>query len=469
MAREFVIVVTVDAESQPIEHRVAGLPVSLGRDPANDVQVASQFVSGVHAKIEEVKGRVFVRDLGSRNGTQVVTADGAKARVAPHALYDLSQCNSQFFLGSSVRVQVIDAAAAGQPWRPGGGSARPAIDSFMDAPLRGGRGLEPLPGLGNPSVGWDRPNELRAPDLGNGPLSLPPLPGERSARGSGSRQPLESTPLGRSDDLPPPVHGSDDLPPPAHGSYDLPPPAHGSYELPPPVHGSYDPPPPVRGFEPVGGAHAYAPGGAAAPNLATGNFQLSLDNLALQGLRELVGSLLPGQQLQTQGDVARLITRLHDAIDVLCRTLIPLRQSYLGFVASMDLQKSAHFAQASAVLDMARDPAAVAAALLDFREHAPEASKALENALNDLTTHQVAMLDGVMQGVRSLLEELSPAAVSDAAEGRRAGLRLGGREKEIWDEYCQRYERLSEESEAFSRIFGAEFAQAYRRYRRRAG
>jgi predicted component of type VI protein secretion system len=69
--------------------------------------------------------------------------------------------------------------------------------------------------------------------------------------------------------------------------------------------------------------------------------------------------------------------------------------------------------------------------------------------------------------VRALLDELAPSAVSDAAENKRGGFRLGGREKDVWEEYCERYERLSEESEAFSKIFGEEFAQAYRRYRRR--
>ena len=71
MAREYVIRVTQDASSQPVEHRVAGLPVSMGREAGNDIQVASQFVSSSHAKIEEIKGRVFVRDLGSRNGVFV--------------------------------------------------------------------------------------------------------------------------------------------------------------------------------------------------------------------------------------------------------------------------------------------------------------------------------------------------------------------------------------------------------------
>jgi hypothetical protein len=458
MSRQFVIVVTQDPDSQPIEHRVAGLPVSMGRDASNDVQVASQFVSGFHAKLEEIKGRVFVRDLGSRNGTQVCTPDGTKTRVAAQALYDLSQCNNEFFLGSSVRVQVVDPTQAINAWRPGSAAPRRPVDSFLDVPARGSAGhgaLPALPDIGGGNV-WDRAPEAepRGQDFGGGPLSLPPLPGERQApRAPERRKPTE----------PPPIGGRSFDAPGGFGRSFEPPPPLRNIEPPPPVRG------PARGFEPVGRGHGAAPVGSGSPGLDTGNFQLSMETLALQGLRELVGSLMPGQTLQTQGDVARLITRLHDAVDVLSRTLIPLRQSYLKFVASMDLQKSAHFAQASAVLDMAREPAAVAGALLDFREGAPETVRALETAFGELTTHQVALLDGLMQGVRALLEELSPAAVTAAADAKRSGLRLGGLQKESWDEYCERYERLSEESEAFSRIFGEEFAQAYRRYRRQSG
>ncbi|HWO12875.1 MAG TPA: type VI secretion system-associated FHA domain protein, partial [Polyangiaceae bacterium] len=315
-------------------------------------------------------------------------------------------------------------------------------DQFIDAPARGGGGLGPLPlpEMEPPGGAWDRPPRAEPADLGDGPLSLPPLPGEgRSGRPPEPRGLAEPAMLGDSYAAPRPPRGLDPVPPP-----------------------------PVRGFEAVGRAHGRLPA-EVAPHLDTGNFQISMEGLALQGLRELAASLLPGQQLESQGDVARLVTRLHDAVDVLCRTLIPLRQGYLKFVSSMALQKSAHFAQASAVLDRARDPAAVAAALLDFREGAPDASKALEHALGELSTHQVAMLDGVMQGVRALLEELSPAAISEAVENKRGGLRIGGRQKDAWDEYCERYDQVSDQSEAFSRIFGQEFADAYRRYRRRSG
>ena len=45
MSREYVIVVTQDADSQPIEHRVSGLPVSMGRDASNDVYVTGRTAS----------------------------------------------------------------------------------------------------------------------------------------------------------------------------------------------------------------------------------------------------------------------------------------------------------------------------------------------------------------------------------------------------------------------------------------
>lgn len=428
MAREYVIRVTQDAESQPVEHRISGLPIGIGRDPANEVQVASMFVSGYHARIEEVKGRLFVRDLGSRNGTQVPTPDGVKTRVAAQALYDLSHCGYEFFLGSTVRVEVVDPDRIGDSFGWGRGREAPrkaAVDSFLDAPARGGLGIDdlpPLPGAGAPPGGnWNSSPPPVDKAFGDGPLSLPPLPGE-GARAVQDRPPKFRDAL-----------------------------------------------PPRQKFDALGASawHALPAGNAAAGALQTGNFQLTMESLALQGLRELVASLLPGQTLQTQGDVARLITRLHDAAEVLCRSLIPLRQSYLEFVSSLELQKSAHYSRAGMVLDMARDPAAVAAVLLDFREGAEDASTTLEKSLHDLTLHQVALLEGVMQGVRALLEELSPTAISAAADDRRGSLRIGGREKAAWEEYCQRYEQLTDESQAFSRIFGEEFAQAYRHYRRR--
>ena len=85
--------------------------------------------------------------------------------------------------------------------------------------------------------------------------------------------------------------------------------------------------------------------------------------------------------------------------------------------------------------------------------------------------HQVALLDGVMQGVRALLDELSPEIIerswTPASHPACSGNLSGRRHKALWEVFCERYEQLSEEKQAFSHIFGPEFTEAYREYRQR--
>ena len=198
-------------------------------------------------------------------------------------------------------------------------------------------------------------------------------------------------------------------------------------------------------------------------------FQMKLDYLALQGLRELTRSLIPGRSLETTGDVARLITKLHDTVDVFCRCFVPLRQGYEQFVSSLELanQRSVNRSPAAAALQTATTPEAVAAALLDPHERSIDAPQALEKMFTDLTRHQIALLDGVMQGVRALLNELSPENIEAALGLPGTADLFSTKYRARWTEFCARYERLSDQSEAFAVIFGQDFAEAYQQYWRR--
>jgi type VI secretion system protein ImpI len=220
-----------------------------------------------------------------------------------------------------------------------------------------------------------------------------------------------------------------------------------------------------------------APPQGAAGFAGTGHISLGVEALALQGLRELTASLVPGIPLETTGDVARLITKLHDTVEVFCRCFIPLREGYAQFVSQMDLQRAAmqrsmNRSRAYMAIESAKHPGEVAMALLHWREASFDAPKAVEGIFADLMIHQVALLDGVMKGVRALLEELSPESIEKMVEERepRGPLGLGlamGRYKAVWEQYRERFEQLSEEKQAFSHIFGPEFTEAYREYRRR--
>ena len=75
-----------------------------------------------------------------------------------------------------------------------------------------------------------------------------------------------------------------------------------------------------------------------------------------------------------------------------------------------------------------------------------------------------------MQGVRSLLEQLSPDNIERQVDldrqARFALDRSKARYKAIWETYSALYDQLAEEKQAFAHIFGTQFTEAYREYRR---
>ncbi|HEX7668077.1 MAG TPA: type VI secretion system-associated FHA domain protein [Polyangiaceae bacterium] len=209
------------------------------------------------------------------------------------------------------------------------------------------------------------------------------------------------------------------------------------------------------------------------PRGETQHFDMNLEALALTGLRELTASLLPGRDIQTTGDLARLVTRLHDTVEVFCRCFIPLREGHAQFVSNFDLrrdasQRASHRSQGYARVEAARTPDEVATALLDFRDTSLDSASAIEGIFADLMVHQVALLEGVMRGVRALLDELSPSNIEEEVESSHSLLALTlGRNRALWEEFCERYEQLSQEKQALERIFGPEFADAYENYTRK--
>jgi predicted component of type VI protein secretion system len=390
------------------EYRFSKLPIAIGRGQGNDLEIASPFVSTHHARIEELSGTLCVRDLGSRNGV-IVLDDLDGTRIPSNTAYPVPSSGFALQLGNETRLHVEPAAAlasAARPEpssRPALGVSEPALGDGLPALPDVPRPLRPLPPLDPASA---------ALDLDSSALSLPP-PAEK-------QQPQRS--LG-----PVPVSARA--------------PAGGAFE---PVRAEQrwrEPPPPA---------------------LKTGSFDSSPEALALQGLRELVASLTPGRTLETSGDIARLITRLHDLLQVLCCNYLSLRDGHTRFVAQLQLQRSSEYDAGRVALDGARDPAALAAVLLDFREHAMSPGPALDNGLREVGVHQVALLDGMMQGIQALLDELSPESIEREANRDRRG----SRELEYWHTYCERHARFASEGEALARVFGAEFATAYRAYRR---
>lgn len=449
----------LDNSPFPVEKdRFSRLPIRIGRNPLNDYCLKHALVSGFHARIEDVDGKLCVRDLGSKNGIFVTSLDrGVPIRIAPNGVVDLAPHGFRFFIGQlSIQVEVQQGEA---PVRESAmlGSVIGNLNMLSDSasnpaiPAPGWQGHSPsAPPVGYPHAPPGYPQHLPS-GAPHSPSGMPPMPGALPPLGP-SGIPAGPSGYPGHPSAPPPLSPGmpGDLRYPSNASASA-----GGYSGPP---AAGLPPPAAQG------------GGRRRGDAQTQFFSnMGLDALALQGLRELAGSLIPGRPLETTGDVARFITKLHDTLEVFCRSFIPLRDGYSQFVSSLDLQRAALQrsrlqSRAAQTLESATEPEQVAIALLDSRDRSYDAPAAVESILADLMLHQVALLDGVMQGVRALLDELSPQNIEATLSERGGFGLLASGHKARWQEFCERFERFSDERQAFSLIFGQQFTQAYRQY-----
>jgi type VI secretion system protein ImpI len=415
------------------EQVVMQLPVRIGRNALNDCIIQHPYVSEFHAVVELIDGQLGVRDLNSKNGVYLASS----GRLETGRFLALSSSGNVFALGPNVHVQVEtfeQNAQAGARMSPVQGSVlgrESGLPESNEWP-RGGLPAAPLP-LGSPSL-----------DPSHGVASLPPL--SLDDRAAPYRPPpVQAVPRGG---VQSPLSHGHSLPPlPALS------PAHD-----PGAAGGPSP------YSPLAGTTG-KPHGA---NRGTQHFAMGTQDLALVGLRELAASLVPGAEMQTTGDVARLLTKLHDTIEVFCRCFVPLRAAYEQFVSSMYLQRAAsqrslNRSESAMRVEVARDPASVAAALLDWRNQEYDAPKVVEGVLADVATHYVSLVEGVMRGVQALLDELSPENIERQVSAKGSPI-VPGRQRALWQAFKERHDELTSESRSFELVFGAEFAASYREF-----
>ena len=97
------------------------------------------------------------------------------------------------------------------------------------------------------------------------------------------------------------------------------------------------------------------------------------------------------------------------------------------------------------------------ASLLDPRM---KGLQAVEQAIGDLTEHEVAVLRATQAAARAMLESLSPALLEQEDAG--GGLLPGATEKRLWQAYQRRHAKLLAQLEDdFESAFGTAFARAY--------
>ncbi|HEY0467006.1 MAG TPA: FHA domain-containing protein [Polyangiaceae bacterium] len=197
-------------ESELLKLRLYRLPIRIGRNALADFQLRQSYISDFHALIEDIDGRLCVRDLNSKNGVYTYAAgEQLPVRLAPQAVVDLATCNFQFFLGAQIGVAIefeqgnvpVSARASTASGSVLGNQAVLLHDSGrnsspqfgaqggLPAPIAGDPWAPPpLPGAGQPArAGWAPPGQQPSG-------SYPPLPnGEPGGAGANPLPPLGSS------------------------------------------------------------------------------------------------------------------------------------------------------------------------------------------------------------------------------------------------------------------------------------
>jgi type VI secretion system protein ImpI len=387
--------------NQQFEATFERFPVRIGRNQLNDLHIDRPYVSQFHAAIDLRERQIFVRDLGSTNGT--VYQGRRLVRDQPIDVTAAPEIN----VGPIVMRLVLVEAVAKKP----------------AAPRESGNVLDLNEGASAPPA---RPKPI--PPGGEDPFIrqvVPYIEAYRAAWGAVYRVVYDH--LTR-------------LPPELRGNYikrlGL---EHGSVIL-------------ESDFQKLSQYYG------VDPRLLG---EMSPPQAALAALAELSRTLVPsGQPPDDVSGVVTFARRLRDTLEVFLKCFCSLRDGYKEFetgVLALDRESVATDRVATA-----KDARELAAVLVG-PSAAPEATRQVNDLFVDVMSHQVALLNGVMEGVKTLLVQLSPKAIEEDFDkrGKKAGL-FSNKYEALWKFYEERHGDYSgEDKQTFLIIFGPQFSKAY--------
>ena len=180
--------------------------------------------------------------------------------------------------------------------------------------------------------------------------------------------------------------------------------------------------------------------------------QLSLERVALQAFDRLARRFA-GQPIADPQQLAAFASQLEQVLDVFLRCFVALQKGQSQFRQALDIKA---LGDASSWLNRAADAMELSTMLLSRYDQ--NAALALEASFKDIMIHQVALLNGLMAGVKTLIARLSPERVQKEAARRTRS--PGWRQ--LWETFGEIHRDLAEEdNEAFDTIFGKQFSKAY--------
>jgi type VI secretion system protein len=423
-------------------------PVRIGRNPLNDLALPWPFVSQWHAVIQFDDSVAAYYDLGATNGT---TCNGQRlAKNAPVALTGAEDVRVGALRLSFSRAHVSDAVAA-QHQRLGGAGGDASERTMMaDAFLGSQRpAQDDGPEPGSSTMMLDS-TALLAGAAGATMVTPGAAPAQRPAAGSTQLGPARAQLLALGQYVTAYRQAWNNLYTALYSVLQsMPPhlvPAAVAFIL--EQFGEL-------AHEPQMQALAQSQG-VPAPSSGAGT----------QLIARLAQAIAPAQPPpNTPEEMEGFLVRILTALDAFATAYVGLRQGHEQFETEL-VGASRRNAQPTPI-DEANDPRAVLAYLLDWRAPDPAArTGALTGAYAEIMTHQVALLGGLMEGVRKLMSErLAPQRLANKAEETAQGLWKfwpfrGGL---YWKQYLTEHDDLSEEKQLTQAVLGKGFARAYSR------
>lgn len=513
-----VVITVFDSESNTsTDYSFTTSPIRIGRNALNDLSLPFPFVSGWHAVVRFDAADAKFFDLGSTNGT---LHNGLKVQAGESVLIgagvslaigklELRIRRDGAAVPEVVRPPVFqaDPAASMRPTMPTG---IPDPHAPMTAPA----GVTGPPGYSRPPLSRQQlaqaplsqpplaQPQLSQPPLSQPPLSQPPLSQPPVAQPPMSQPPgqaplsqppgqhaahpgLSQPPLGRPTGMPgqlqqAPLPGArpTSTPPSATAAVDLGD-IHQSVHRLRPRYDAYRQawqalyadlggtlgtmPPEAMGFAlsilqrelpDVAGEAEFQTLAAQAGVAVDRPRAASSGNVGgSAAIERIAQSLCPGEQPpRSPADVDRFMSCVEDVLRASARAFVELQRGQEQFGNEMGVRTIKEYT----ALHAAGSPENVLKYLLDWQSGGPHRTQELVGVYADLMIHQVALINGVMEGVRSLLARLSPQEIE---RGVSSGWPT--RAAATWKQYVERHREASEDKTITATVFGPEFARAY--------
>jgi type VI secretion system protein ImpI len=412
------LAITNTESNTRVERVFARLPVRIGRNPLNDLNIIDRFISQFHAVLDLQGHTMLLRDLGSSNGTKVGTG-----RAPAHEVVDLARFDNTFSIGPlmfQARVENILTAPPPQKRTAHGlGEAAAVAVAAVDAAQDN-----------YPNFADDREDSVLEDSAITSVLDKTLMFDNDKA--AAARAVIAKFQAATGGGL-------------------------GSTML-------LDP-------------NAVRAARSAPPPLDAAARERKLEQIALRGVREIAQVLVPNLgSVDDPEDLVRFLSKVRDTLEVFLRCFVPLREGYRQFATAMDIQREGpqgseppRFGERR--VENARNEQELAECLLDFKNPAGEAQRDIEGSFADLMIHQLALLNAIMRGVKSLLHELSPQAVEGTTEELskqgKSGFSWGPwKFKELWRVYAAKHGDIDDgDKRTFAALFGPDFAEAYKQFR----